>query len=334
MSEHQSPSTKTSDEIDLGQLFQIIKNGFKSLGNVALHIFLFLKKNLLILLGLILLGVGINYGLNQVVSEKLKTEVIVRPNFESTDYLEDVVEELKINFITKNETFLKSLGIALEDSKGFEIDLEPILDEELESDQKIMNQLRYLETLNNFKDQGFAMDILKSELAEKSVINYKLTLQYNDAQKGPEIADKIIEYINTNEYFNQIKEVYFNNAKSRIANNSNLIKQIDDVVANYSNSLRPNSGLLSNKLVYADKEPLNVESLLDLKARLLKDIEEKNVELKQQSSVISILNYGSTQPVSKTFFEGRLFKIPLVLVLGFLAYCFIKYLNKKSKEIA
>jgi len=298
MSNQESP---TSDEIDLGQLLKIIKKGSKSLGNIVLHIFLFLKKNLAILLGLILLGVGISYGLSQLISTKLKTEVIVRPNFESTDYLEDVVAEIETNIITKNDAFFKLLGVTAKDADGFEIALEAISDEEGESEEKIKNQMRYLEALNNFKDQGFA---------------------------------KIIEYINTNEYFNEVKKVYSMNAKSRIDNNNKLINQIDDVVANYSSSLRPSSGLLSNKTVYSEKEPLNVQALLNLKTKLISDIEEKNLELNQQSNIVSILNYGKTQQVRKPFFDDRTFKIPFVLVMGFLSYCFIRYLNTKSKELS
>ena len=334
MSEHPPNKTNASDEIDLGQLLQLVRKGLNSLGNFILRIFLFFKKNLFILLGLILLGVGVSIGLNQLLSKKLKTEIIVRPNFESTDYLENVVEEIKTNLNSKNESFLKSLGVKLEDTKGFDLTIEAIADEEKESDEKVMNQMRYLEALNNFKGEDFVMEILRSELAEKSIVNYRLSFQYVDADKGPMIVEKIVEYINTNEFFNEIRETYAKNAMARIENNSALIKQIDDVVANYSNSLRPNNSRLSDNIFYADKEPLNVSALLDLKSSLLHDIEEKNLELKQQSNIISILNQGQMQDVRKPFFENRMFQIPLVLILGFLFYQFILYLNRKSKEIA
>ncbi|MDC0008107.1 hypothetical protein OAE12_00180 [bacterium] len=333
MSEYPSQETKPSDEIDLGQLLLLIKKGFKGLGNVVLLIFLFFKRNLFILLGLVLLGVGISFGLNNLLSKKWKTEVIVRPNFESTDYLEDVVAEIKANLKTKNESFFKTLGVKLEDTKGFDLELETISDEELESDDKMKEQMSYLEALNNFKDEGFVKDILRSELTEKSILSYKLSFHYVDFNTGPDVVNKIVEYINTNEYFNKIKEVYLFNAKARIANNTELIKQINNVIATYSNSLKSDNSN-ADKGFYVDKEPLNVSSLLSLKANLLKDIEEKNLELKQQSSVVNIINQGASQEVIKPFFDDRMFKIPLVLVLGFLFYRFVRYLNIKAKEIA
>ncbi len=328
------PNNKAADEIDLGNLLLMIKNGFISLGNMALYVYLFFKKNIFILLGLILLGFAISYGLSQIVSQKLKTEVIVRPNFESADYLEDVVSEIKTNLLTKDEDFLSMLGVSADQIKGFDIELEPISEIEVdESDEKMLNELRYLETLNNFRDKGFAMDILRSELAEKSVVDYTLTFEYTRAKDGSELAKKLMDYINTNEYFNGIKEVYIKNAKFRIENNSKMIAQIDDVIANYSESIRPNNALIANKTFYTEKEPLDVPSLIALKRRYSEDIEEKHLELEQQSAVISILNYGKMQQVRKSFVHDRVFQIPLALVLGFLLYCFIKFLNAKSKEL-
>ena len=48
-------------------------------------------------------------------------------------------------------------------------------------------------------------------------------------------------------------------------------------------------------------------ALLSLKNSLIKEVEEKNMELKQQSSIISIINMGNTQVVKKPFFSNRMF---------------------------
>ncbi|MEP5831285.1 MAG: hypothetical protein ABJ300_13495, partial [Maribacter dokdonensis] len=92
MASNQSPSTQNnSDEIDLGQLFQLIGRGFNAVFRWFLRVFLYLKKNLLILIGLVVVGFAIGYGLNQIISKKYKTEVIVKPQLESKNYLYDVV---------------------------------------------------------------------------------------------------------------------------------------------------------------------------------------------------------------------------------------------------
>ncbi|MEL6306400.1 MAG: hypothetical protein AAFQ20_16680 [Bacteroidota bacterium] len=57
---------QSNDEIDLGQLFQLIGKGFNRLGVGFLRLFLYLKKRALILSGLVILGVAMGYGLNQI----------------------------------------------------------------------------------------------------------------------------------------------------------------------------------------------------------------------------------------------------------------------------
>ena len=335
MSEHiPSSNNQATDEIDLAQLLQLIKKGFKNLGSVFLRIFLFFKKYAIILLGLAVLGVAISFGLNQIISKKLKTDVIVRPNFDSEDYLHGVVEELNAKIRANDTAFFNTVGVNAESLEGFEIVLEEITSEEnMEADEKEM-KARYLETLKDFKDQGFVIDIIRSELNEKSIMDYKLSFLYINAEQGPEVVQKLIAYINTNEYFDSLKEVSVKNAKSRIENNSKLIKQIDELVDNYSNSLATETAKSGNSTLYFEKESaLNVPSLLSLKNRLIKEVEEKNLAIKQQSDFISIINFGSSQEVKKRFFSNRMFMIPLFLMMGFLLYVFIRYLNAKAKEI-
>ena len=336
MSEQIPPSkNQAADEIDLGQLLQLLKRGFHNLGNVFLRIFLFFKKYAFILLGLIILGVVVSLGLNQLISKKLKTEVIVKPNFESKDYLYDVVDELTANIKAENENFFKSIGIELADLKEFDIEIEPIAEDEKEDSEIVTNQMRYLEALSNFKDQTYVADIIKSELSEKSVIDHKISFIYVNELTGPGITQKLLKLINSNEYLEGLRIISEKNATTRIENNTKLVSQIDELVANYSKSLTAaNSGPGTGTLYFEKENALNVPSLLSLKNTLMKEIEEKNLELKQQSNIISIINFGHTQVVKKPFFSNRMFSIPMVLVLGFLLFIFIRYVDRKASEIA
>jgi len=106
------------------------------------------------------------------------------------------------------------------------------------------------------------------------------------------------------------------------------------IIDNYSKSLNTKGSRPENGMVYMEKEnPLNVTSLLSLKNGLAQDIEKKNLELKTQSKVISIINQGNTQVVKESFYKNRMIMIPMLLVLGFFVTLFLKYLNKKAKEI-
>ncbi|MFS4492752.1 hypothetical protein [Maribacter sp. 2308TA10-17] len=324
----------SSDEIDLGQLLKLVNKGFHSLGNFFLGIFIYLRKNVFKLAGLILLGIAASFGLNQIISKKLKTDVIVRPNFESKNYLYDVVDEVSANLASKNEDFFREIDISTEDLEGFKIEVVAIEDEEVKSDDSVLNEMKYLEVLQNFKDESFVIDILRSELSEKSVIDHKITFTYKDATKGPGIVQKLMSYINANEYFNGLRVVYKKNAKSRIDKNSVLIGQIDQLVDNYSKALLAEKQKSGTGVVYMEKEnTLNVPSLLNLKDVLSKEIEDKQIEMAHQTGVLSILNFGKTQEVKKTFFNQTYFLIPSLLIGAFFLLSFVQYLNRKSKEI-
>lgn len=323
-----------SDEIDLGQLLDLIKKGINNFGNFFLRIFIYLRRNALKLGGLIIIGLGISFGLNQIISKKLKTDVIVRPNFESKNYLYDVVDELASNISSRNESFFQEMDISTEDLEGFSLEVASIEDEEVKTEEVVLNEMKYLEVLENFKNESFVIDILRSELSEKSVIDHKITFTYKDAEKGPAIVEKLMGYINTNEYFNGLKEVYAQNAKLRIDKNTLLIAQIDQLVDNYSKGLLAEKQKSGTGVVYMEKEnTLNVPSLLNLKDRLLKEIEDKRLEIAQQTGVLSILNFGKTQEVSTSFFNQTYFLIPTILVVGFIMLSFFKYLERKAKEI-
>ena len=128
----QPVNQNSSDEIDLGQLLQMIGKGFNKLGIFFLHVFLYFKKNALILAALVVLGGAAGYGLKYVTSEKMQLDVIVRPNLESKDYLYDVISEIESNIRTKNASFFKEIDISIEDLKGFEISIEPVKKEAVE----------------------------------------------------------------------------------------------------------------------------------------------------------------------------------------------------------
>lgn len=330
----QPNNPNSSDEIDLGQLLDLVKKGFHNLGNLFLRIFIYLKKHALKLGGLVLLGIAISFGLSKIVSKKLKTDVIVRPNFESKNYLYDVVEELAANLRSQNEVFFSELDVVVEDLKGFKISVAPIVDEEVKTDDSVLNEMKYLEILQNFKNESFVIDILRSELTEKSVIDHKITFNYKDPVAGPIVVKKLMAYISMNEYFSQLKAVYDKNATTRVDKNTKLIDQIDQLINNYSKALLAEKQKSGTGVVYMEKEnTLNVPSLLNLKNVLLKEIEDKRLEIEQNKSVLGILNFGNTQEVKKTFVTQTYFMIPAILLAGFFLLSLFKYLDHKSKEI-
>lgn len=329
---HPQNNQNPSDEIDLGQLFQMIQKGLDRILRGFLRLFLYLKKNALILVGLLVLGAAIGFGLNQIVTKKMKTEVIVKPNLESKNYLYDVVNEIQANIEAKDTSFFQPFGISLDKLRDFKVEIEPV-----EGDLKGKNledQMKYLETLQNFQNTTMISQVIRDEILNNSSLNHRISFFYKDAVYGQECAQKLIDYINSNPYFEELIQIYQENAKERIEKNEAVIRQLDDLITNYSEKIgEKRNSLGEGRIVLDNEEGLDMKGLFELKNSLIRDTERKNLELKEQTNIVSIINFGRPQQVQKPFFGKNIVLLPTILVGIFFLGSIIKYLNKKSSEI-
>ena len=120
-------STNSQDqEIDLGQIFKSIKGFFESISDRFFEFILFLKKNSIVIIILLILGFALGYFLDQK-NKAYEHEIIVSPNFGSADYLYAKINLLNSKKREKDTIFLHSIGI--KDVKHFsKIEIEPIVD--------------------------------------------------------------------------------------------------------------------------------------------------------------------------------------------------------------
>lgn len=331
MVENQTPRNQnSSDEIDLGQLFHMIGRGFNAIFRFFLRVFLYLKKNIFILIGLAIIGLAAGYGLNQIITKKLKTEVIVEPQIESKNYLYDVVNEIQANIKAKDTAFFKSIGIDDIDFDGLEVTISPV-DDNKESTE---SEMKYLELLQSFENTDAIADIVRAELQNKSSFNHRITFYFKNVQLGKQFANQVLGYINSNPYFERLIEVNRSNAESRIEQNQILLKQVDEIILNYTSGLAAKANTaVSDRIVLDTQEQVNIADLFEYKNRLIRDIEMKKLELEEQKEPVNIINFGKTQVVHKSFFGKNIILIPLVLVSLFFLISFLEYLNRKSKEL-
>ena len=333
MEERKSENTSTSHgEVDLGQIIALVNKFFSGLFTSFLRFFIYLKKRLLILGILLLIGGVLGYISNRMSKNQYKTEIIVKPNFESKNYLNDVLAEISNNLFSNDTTFFQNIGIQIVDLEGFSITIEPI--EEKKKKKVTREDIQYTELLlENFTDESFEQELAKSELFKKSFVHYRITFTYVKQEKGMAAIQKLFEYINDNEFFQEIGEVYRENASLRIQNNKKLINQIDMLVDNYTTKLGSNTERLSEGTVYLAENNLNITDLLNLKNRLIKDVEEKKLDLVEQKKVIKIINFGKSQQSRLSLTQNKTIIYPLILILGYFLVALVIGVNRKAKEL-
>jgi len=332
MADQQTPKETTSnDEIDLGQFFKMIEKGFNSLFNGFLHIFMYLKRNLLIFIVLAVAGVILGFGLSQIVSKKFRTEVIVKPNLESKSYLYDIVNEIRANIKVNDTSFFSRIGIKVSSLKGYDITIDQpqALDKNNTDDN-----LDYLEILEKFQENALVTDIIRTEILSKSPLDHRITFSYKDSKNGHQFAKKVMQYINSNKYYIELVKIKQQNALERIRQDESLLAQMDELITRYSNKMAAKERQFEDQKIILDNEKqLDIARLFELKNNLIRDIERKKIELVEQKEAISIIYFGEPQGVYKSFFGNILVLTPLILLAIFLLIDLIKYLNKKAEEI-
>ena len=319
-----------SDEIDLGQLLEMIGRGFTAVFHAFLRFFLYLKRNIVILGILAVVGLAVGYGLNQVISKSLKTDIIVKPNGDSADYLYDVVDEIATNLKVRDTSFIRELGLTPEQAEDLKLSIAPI---EKDNRTNLEEDAKYLEVLEKFKSDPVISDVVRLEVLGKSTINHKITVAYKDAATGKKAAREIIDFINSNPYYQELISITQDNARQRIKQNSLLIAQIDTLVSAYSQKMRSGVSQADTRITLAEEEDLDLTGLLNLKNGLLRDIERKKLELSSEKEAVRVINFGTTQQVEKPFFGRTIILIPCILIGLFILWDIVKYLDRKAKGI-
>ncbi len=329
--EQQQPSQErsTNDEIDLGQIFELIGKGFQALFKAFLKFFIYLKKNAIKLAIIIVVGGMIGFGLSLIVTNRLKTEVIVKPNLGSEAYLYDVVKEIEANLLSQDAEFFNSLEISVEDLVDFDIEISPI---EQEGSDNLKDEVEYLKLLEKFRDEVGILDVVLREVLKNSTINHRIVFYYKDAGSGRDISEKLMAYINNNDFYKELTALYVKNAEERIQKNEELVVQIDNIITGYTAKIAKDRAL-EGSLVLSDEERLDVPSLLRLKNELIADSEKKRLEIQGNVDAIRIISFGGTQEIAKAFFGNTIILVPTVLLGLFLLIDFAKYLNRKAKEM-
>ena len=320
-----------SDEIDVGQLFQFLGRGMQKIFRGILRSFLYLKKRAILLLICIVGGFVVGYGLSLLITKQHKIDAIVKPNWESKNYLYDVIREVQSNLEARDTLFFKKMGVPITNFNGYDLSIEPVNDE---TEIKDKNQLEYLELLQKFENTGLVADVLRAELLDKSSLNHRITLLYKDYDKGPQLLKAVMSRINSNEYYKELTIVNKENAETRISQNNALLEQIDQILESYSTRMsQSGANPQEGRIVLSTEDEVNVADLLELKSSLIRDSERMKLALLEQREPINIINIGNPQVAEKSLFGKKVVLVPLIFVLLLFLVDFIRYLNRKAGEM-
>lgn len=316
-----------NQEIDLISVSKNVSSFFKSVNRRIFLMIQFVLKNIVVLGILLTVGLVIGFYLDQT-QKTYKNSIIVRPNFESTDYLYSKIEFLNSKIKDNDTLFLKAIGIQ-HPSKLMNIEVSPIIDiYKFISSTSTKDNDQNFQLLKLLAEDGDMNKIVTEKTTSKNYTYHKITFNTKGLITRKEIIEPLLDYLENNPYYKEMQRIYLNNLRTKIVANQEIVKQIDGLLDGFK---KENSEVSKkDKLVYYN-ENTQLNDIINTKNNLIGEIGRFQLDIQTLEEVIkensSIINVHNTKSINGKF----KLVIPLVLIFGYLFInFFIRFYRKQA----
>lgn len=294
-----------NEEVDLGQLFKVIGNGFrnlfKSIGNLFKSIFhyfivllIFLKNNLLYLGIATLIGGLAGYVLDVNKKPYFKSEMVLKTNYGSANRLND--QKVFISNLLKEED---SITLA----KYFDIkptQAASLLGFEFEPYQKDKNLLVDFDYYMERRDTNYVKDFTFKDFVKRTSDNdlrfQKITFYATDNSVFPLLSQGLKNGVE-NEFYKNIKDISVEKLKLKRHRLEIDLNEIDSLRNNYKKVAlleAKNSNFggtnvnLSTKSLYRNNNDI---TLFTYSKRVLLELEKLKQEEDRSGEIVTIVSH-------------------------------------------
>lgn len=325
MSEHSTKPSSDNQEIDLSFIFKAIGDFFKNVLVGIINIFRFYFRHKFILLGLIIIGVALGYFWEKSFDKIYTNNILVKPNFESTEYLYSKLDAVSLKINQGDTLFLKEVF-----GKNYDrvnsVEIRPIVDiynfvSENETNQELFELL--------FEEEG-DINFIENPINSRSFKFHRIYLEIEGENKHKDLSEILIRHLNKNAYFKELKIVSVENLQNQINENQSIINQIDSIIANSKKGTSLNSN--STGLTFNDNQGLR--DLLGQKQSILEQKVYLQNRLVDQSEIIRVVDANYKVLNTENLIKKDKKKIfPLLLILLYSLFFLVRYIYKESKAI-
>lgn len=282
-----SSQNNDNQEIDLSQVSKKIGNLFEGIANLIFQLLLFVKRNILIIGILFVVGAVLGWYMDKN-SRQYDNQIIVTPNFSSVDYLYSKVSLINSKVKEGDSLFLKNV-VGIKNTKTFgTIEIEPITDIYTFIGNKPVN----FDFIKLLAEDGDLKKIVEDKLTSKNYAFHSLSFSTSEPTSEAETVQPILNYLNNSDYYRTIQKEYVNNIKVKMIENDSIIKQINAILNSFSNTVSHSPK--SSSLVYYN-ENTELNDVIKTKNELIAEQGSRRLELvgvdkiiKESSSVINV----------------------------------------------
>jgi len=332
MMNNKPESSTSNQEMDLTDLFSTFNRGFYRLVKHCFKGIDFIFKFWWVIL--IIIAVGVVLGVLNKPDPSYKSTLILQTNFDSQPYVYNAIKQFNDNLEDENEAFLSNLGVNLETFSIEDVEIEPIINivdviEKLRISDRSLGTI--FRELNVKPDQG----LFSSDMFLQNYKFHKLTVSVDTIKAKKDIL-ALISFINNQPYANELKKEGLKNHEELIAQNEATIKQIDNIVSNYLETLKATNTTSENLTYFNNQANLQLQGIIDKKIGLAND----NLILKNyRVGINDLVTVTSSIEISEheSFLDKKFIIYPFTLISIFLSLAFIRYvyltLKRKIEQV-
>lgn len=321
-----SQNNANNQEIDLSQISKSIGGFFEKIATSIFKAILFFKRNIIWIGILLISGLLIGFYLDKV-SKSYESQIIVCPNFSSTDYLYTKIDLINSKIEDNDTVFLKeTVGIKNPD-KLSKIEIKPIIDvyKFAENRDKDNN----FELLKLMAEDGDIKKIVTENLTSKNYPYHVIVFKTKGKTADDKTVQPILRFLNNSTYFKSIQKQYLNNIKIKIAENDSIINQINTILNTFSKTT--DGTQKSDKLVYYN-ENSQLGDIIKTKNELNYEQGARRMDLINLDKIIKDNSITLNIKNSESIFGKMTFLLPLFFILLFTVGGAFKSFYKKQLD--
>lgn len=320
-----STSKKNMDdqEIDLSQISKKIGDFFENISTKIFKGILFIRRNIIVISILFIGGMVGGYFLDS--SKIYDNQIIIAPNFDSTDYLYSKIDLIKAKLNEGDTVFLKEVVGIKEPKKMLKIEIEPIPDVY----RFIQSNTANFEFIKLLAEDGDVKKIVEDNLTSKNYPFHIISYSTRSKTTDDKTLTPILNFLNNSEYYKKVQEETLNNMRIKMSQNDSIMKQIDS----FLNSLRNSAGSSSSMVYYKENTTQlndalkNKDELINQQGNLRLQLINYDKIIKETSTTINIVNTKAANGKMK-------FLLPFLLVFLFvLGNGFFSYYRKQKAKL-
>lgn len=344
---NQRPTNTNSEEIDLGQLFKLIGDGFKKLFNFIGSIFngifggiisflLFIQRHFIKFVVAGVVGVAAGIALDITKEPVYVSTMVVEPNFQSSQQLYN-----NINFY--NELTRSEDSVALAEALGIEVaEAATIKEFSVESysdeNQKVQLFDEFIKSLDSTTRKAIDMELFLENFNSFDAKYHNIVVKATNSMVAKKLQGPIISSISFNQYFLNLKNTQTKNIELQRGILANQMSEIDSLQLLYKNVMikeadKPQQG---TSISLGDQGTSQQSREMDL-INKIDNIKQEMVTLNQlEANKSNILNVISDFPrrgvEEKGIFKSYKFLVPAFFIALLLFILSVLELNKFLKQ--